>query len=100
MALYRLHRREWEKGKSLQLPLLQDPDRSDPSRTLRKRKRLVREGDNDPHGGGKKSISTGLSTISKRFDPSKAKSTSSMVSKKKAGWWLELGSSKGSIRTS
>lgn len=100
MAIYRLHRREWEKGKTLQLPSLQDSDVSDPSRKPRKRKRSVQEGSNDPPGGGKKGISTGLSTIVKRFDPSKTKNTSSMGSKKKAEWWLELGSSKSSIRTS
>lgn len=101
MAVYRLHRRKWEKGKALQLPWLKDPDRSDPSRTPRKRKRSVGEEDTDPPGGGgKKGISTGHSTIVKRFDRSKTRNTSSVGSNKKAEWWLELGSSKGSIRPS
>jgi len=100
MAIYRLHRREWEKGKALQLPWVRDPDRSDHSRTPRKRKRTVGEGDTDPPGVGKKRISTGLSTIVKRSDPQKTKNTSSTASKKKTEWWSELGSSKGSIRTS
>jgi len=90
MAIYRLYRREWEKGKTLQLP-------SDPSRTPRKRKRLDGEADNDPPGGGEKGISTGLTTIVKCLNPSKTKSTSSTASKKRAEWWSELGSSsKGS----
>lgn len=89
MAIYRLHRREWEKGKTLQLP-------SDPSRTPRKRKRSDEEADNDPPGGGEKGISTGLTTIVKCLNPSKTKSTSSTASRKRAEWWSELGSSKGS----
>ncbi|KAF9782395.1 ribonuclease H-like domain-containing protein [Thelephora terrestris] len=91
MAIYRLHRREWEKGKTHQLP-------SDPSRTPRKRKRSVGEVDNDPPGGGEKGISTGLATIVKRLNPPKTKNTSSTASKKRAEWWSELGSSKGSQR--
>lgn len=100
MAIYRLHRREWEKGKPLQLPSAKDSDGSDPSRRPGKRKRSLGELDNDPPGGGKKGISTGLSTVVKRSDPSKIKNTSSTGSKKKSEWWSELGSSKGSLRTS
>ena len=100
MAIYRLHRHEWEKGKTLQLPSFRIPDRSDPSCRPNERKRTGSEGDNDPPGGGKKGISTGLSTIAKRVDRSKTKNTSSAALKKKTEWWSELGSSKGSIRTS
>ena len=88
MAIYRLHRREWEKTPRAQLLPSEDPDRSDPSRTPKKRKRPSGEGVNDPPGGGKKD------------GPSKMRNMSSLASKKKAGWWSELGSSKGSLRTS
>lgn len=101
MAIYRLHRREWEKGKRLMpLPPSEDPDRSDPSRTPKKRKRPNGKGDHAPQSGGKKGISSGPSTFLKHSDPSKTKNTSSLASKKKTGWWSELGSSKGSLRTS
>ena len=97
MAVYRLHRREWEKVRRFPLPPSEDPDRSDPSRTPKKRKRSSGEGVNDPPGGGKKGTSTRLTSIVKRLGPKK---TSSLASKKKTGWWSELGPSKGSLRTS
>jgi len=99
MAIYRLHRREWEQGKRVPLPLPEGSDRSDATRTRRKRKRSNEDGDNRPPGNGKKGISSGLLTVVKHLDPSTTK-TSSMALKKNAGWWSKLGSPKGSLRTS
>jgi RNA exonuclease 4 len=93
MAIYRLHRREWEKGQRLPPPPCEDPDRSGPSRT-QKQKHLSVQGVGDLPRGGKKRSAV------KRSDPSKTKNTSSLASKKKTGWWSELGSSKGSLRIS
>ena len=100
MAIYRLHRREWEKGKNLTLPSYEGSDCADPSRTLKKRKRPGGEEGNGPLTGGKKGMSSGFSTVVKSMNPSKTGNTSSLVSKKKTEWWSELGSSKGSLRIS
>ena len=100
MAIYRLYRREWDKGKSLLLPASEGAGRSDLPRTPKKRKLSSGEGGSDPSGGGKKGISSGLSTVVRRFDPSKTKNTSPLMLKKKTEWWAELGSSKGSLRIS
>ena len=99
MAIYRLHRREWDQGKSLPLPPSEGPGRSDPPRKQKKRKRSGGEGYDDP-SGGKKGISSGLSTVVKQLDYPKTKNTSSLTLKKKTEWWSELGSSKGSLRIS
>jgi RNA exonuclease 4 len=99
MAIYRLHRREWEKARRLPLPPSEGPVRSDPSRTAKKRRRSSGEGVNDPPGGGK-SIGPGVTSVVKRSGPSKTKNTSPLASKKKTDWWSELGSSKGSLRIS
>jgi len=98
MAIYRLHRREWDKGKSLLLPSSEGSGRLDLPRIPKKRKYSNGEGDNDPSGGGKKGVSSGLSTVVRRS--SKTKNTSPLISKKKTEWWAELGSSKGSLRIS
>ncbi|KAF9650974.1 ribonuclease H-like protein [Thelephora ganbajun] len=100
MAIYRLHRREWERGKRLPLPPSEESDRSDPSRTPKKRKRSNEKADNDLPDGGEKGMNSGLSTAAKRLCPSRTKNTSSLMSKKKTEWWSELGSSKGSLQTS
>ena len=94
MAIYRLHRREWEKGQRLPLPSLEDPDRSGPSRTRKKRGRSDGERDNRSDDG-KKGTSSGITRIVKRSDPARTKNTSPLASKKKTDWWSELGSSKG-----
>ena len=99
MAIYRLHRREWERGRVLQLPASENSDRTDLPRTQKKRKRSNDKGDNDLPGG-KKRLGSRVSTVVKRMDPPKTKSTSLLASKKKAEWWSELGSSKGSLRIS
>ena len=100
MAIYRLHRREWDKGKSLLLPSSEVPGCSDLPRTPKKRKHPNGEGDNDPSGGGRKGLSSGLSTVVRRSDSSNTKNTSALMLKKKTEWWAELGSSKGSLRIS
>jgi len=100
MAIYRLHRREWDKGKSPPLPPPEGPGCSDLPRTPKKRKRSNGGGDNDPPGGGRNGISSGLATVVKRLDPSKTKNTSPLTLKKNTEWWSELGSSKGSLRIS
>ena len=100
MAIYRLHRREWDKGKSLLVPSSEGPYRLDLPRPPKKRKHTNAEGDINPSGGGRKGISSGLSTVVRRFDSSKTKNTSPLMLKKKTQWWAELGSSKGSLRIS
>ena len=99
MAIYRLHRREWEKGKNLTSPPHVGPDRADLSRQLKKRKRPDGEEDNSAPACGKKGVSSGLSTVV-RLNPSRKGGTSPPTSKKRAEWWSELGSSKGSVRIS
>lgn len=94
MAVYRVYRRLWEVGKRLPLPISE--------RTSGKRKREKRDADDvddeegeqeaDFPGGGRKGVSSGLSTIVK-------KKGGSNKSKAKTSWWTELGNgSKGSIK--
>lgn len=96
MAVFRLHRRDWEKG--------QRPEKPPVAHGSARKKRKVTEGeDEDLHtdestriraqaefpSGGRKGVSSGLSTVVNRRDSS---------AKKK--WWTELGDSpsRGSIR--
>lgn len=82
MAVYRLHRKEWEKGHR--------PD-GHPSGSTKKRKRAVSAESQSMSsktsaireypGGGRKGVSTGLSTVISR------KETSSKTDK----WWTKLG---------
>lgn len=86
MAVYRLHRKEWEKGIR---PL---------NEHMKKRKRSTDEEDEvQPSkpilpGGGRKGVSSGLSTIVVRGGGSESVG-------EKAKWWKELGGkSKGIMR--
>lgn len=77
MAVYRLHRKEWEKG-SKPMPA-----------SSKKRKKLDDETEEFP-GGGRKGVSSGLSTVV--TGPRKN------VPAAKKAWWKELaGGSKGKI---
>ncbi|GBE81278.1 ribonuclease H-like domain-containing protein [Sparassis latifolia] len=115
MAVFRLHRKEWEKG--------QRPDAlpSTTTRSTAKRKRAPTEGEDsgstasptpskrkvDSPGGGRKGVSSGLSTIVKKRDKGREVMTKTrntnikrdVGSNTKGKWWKELGvtSSKGSI---
>lgn len=96
MAIYRLYRRLWEKGKRLPLPVVEG---SNPSTGKRKREKADAEGDETEHGeflgGGRKGVSSGLSTVVKR-----PKNSSKEPFKPKTKWWTELGNggSKGSVK--
>ena len=80
MAIFRLHHKEWEKGK-----------RMDPPASSKKRRRSVSEesvattvqatSSREFPGGGRKGVSSGLSTIVKRKE----------TSVKKDKWWTKLG---------
>lgn len=82
MAIFRLHHKEWEKGK-----------RMDPLASSKKRRRSVSEesrsvattvqatASREFPGGGRKGVSSGLSTIVKRKE----------TSVKKDKWWTKLG---------
>jgi len=106
MAVYRLHRKEWEKGMR---PL------SEHGSVSKKRKRPSRtagddggDGDNEEGqgqgpeqsntfpGGGRKGVSSGLSIVTRRSSGSRSGGD------EKSKWWKELGGrsnkSKGSIR--
>lgn len=105
MAVYRLHRKEWEKGHR---PLTKAAD----SGTKRKRGEkkehedpgVDKAGNDDGEvviakkqfpGGGRKGVSSGLTTIIRRGGNEKGGTTG-----EKTKWWKELsaGSSKGSVR--
>ena len=99
MAIYRIHRKEWEKG------IRPSPDYIHP----KKRKRLSVEDDNVEDveksrgpGGGRKGVSSGLSTIVKRGGSSSRSNGGSGPSGESKKWWKELGGgsggSKGSVR--
>ncbi|TFK64287.1 ribonuclease H-like protein [Pluteus cervinus] len=94
MAVYRLHRKDWEKGNSSSAPTQKE---------TKKRRRNKSVGDastadnasvssNETPGGGKKGISSGLSTIVRLGQKVKPKTK----------WWKEVlaneGTSKGSIK--
>jgi RNA exonuclease 4 len=96
MAVYRLHKKDWEK---------------DAKPVTQKRKRKEKdEGDEEDYndtkpgsskqtefpGGGRKGVSSGLSTVIKRHGPGGNNSASGTEKKK---WWKELaGGSKASMK--
>lgn len=103
MAVYRIHRKEWEKGNR---PILPPSERTNKKR---KRSQEAEEGEDEDEsedevidakklskfpGGGRKGVSSGLSTVTKR--------TGLKAGGTKAKWWKELGAigSKGSVKLS
>ncbi|KAG5651583.1 hypothetical protein H0H81_008137 [Sphagnurus paluster] len=93
MAVYRLHRKEWEKGnkplktKKRKRTDAQDEDNVDEAngKNAEKDKMSVFP------GGGRKGVSSGMTTVIRRGSTS--------GSGEKTKWWKELaGSSKGSVR--
>ena len=99
MAIYRIHRKEWEKG------IRPSSEHIHP----KKRKRLSVEDDNVEDveksrgpGGGRKGVSSGLSTIVKRGGSSSRSNGGSGPGGESKKWWKELGGSsggsKGSVR--
>lgn len=91
MAIYRLHRKEWEKGNKP--PLTKKRKRADKSQD---EERGDPDGEDGKAGatstnprGGRKGISSGLTTVVRHGTPGDQKTR----------WWKELGEgSKGSIR--
>ncbi|KAH9944999.1 ribonuclease H-like protein [Epithele typhae] len=123
MAVFRLHRKTWEKGLRAPPP----PKSPPPSSAARKRTRSESEGDDDEEegedaeaappldqkdgrtgkktresfpGGGRKRVSSGLSTVVKRIGGTgKDGDRGRGKPKAKDKWWKELGrGSKGGIR--
>lgn len=93
MAVFRIHRKEWEKGNK---PLLQTKKRKRAEGTANdadeKSSKDETEAETSPPtfpGGGRKGVSSGLTTIVKRGPGA------SGGEKKK--WWKEVLSSKGSL---
>ncbi|KAK0498000.1 ribonuclease H-like domain-containing protein [Armillaria luteobubalina] len=74
MAVYRLHRKEWEKGTVQKKP--------------EGKKRKSQDEDRFP-GGGRKGVSSGLVTVVRRND-------GSSTVPQKTQWWKELGTGTGS----
>ncbi|KAI0079317.1 ribonuclease H-like protein [Panus rudis PR-1116 ss-1] len=114
MAIYRLHRKEWDKGhppvalltsaKKRKRSASAAPDEGESDDSKKKKKQKAVE---SFPGGGRKGISSGLSTVIKRRgsarqDASVDMGSSSGAKKSKTQWWKELGTgsngSKGSIR--
>ncbi|KAF7289475.1 Exonuclease domain-containing protein [Mycena chlorophos] len=111
MAVFRLHRKEWEAGSAPWPPKDQTQQKSedeeepvqDDEQKSTKRKRKEKEFP----GGGRKGVSSGLSVVVKRGgEKDKEKEKDKDKSRRKSGgsgsqWWKELGggsSSKASIR--
>ncbi|KAG2104010.1 ribonuclease H-like domain-containing protein [Suillus discolor] len=93
MAVFRLHRKEWEKGfKPLPAP------RAGASKK-RKLDESSEPAEPTPPGRGRKGVSSGLSTIVKRTPQTRSKSTVKTASN---NWWTTLGASgiagKGSMK--
>lgn len=121
MAIYRVHRREWEKGQRpvpdaapatskrkdarVAVPATQDELESDADTATTKCKAKKKSNaDAQVPGGGRKGVSSGLSVVVTHRDgntkaPSRVAGTKP---KAKAGWWKELGGgaggAKGSVR--
>lgn len=115
MAVYRLHRKEWDKG-----------FRSQPLALSSSKKRKALEFKDDEHnsddgdgpavkkkgktveefpGGGRKGVSSGLSTVVRRSSERTRKIPSHNIKETKSNWWATLNDapskgSKGSIRIS
>lgn len=94
MALYRIHKKEWEKGNTTQGPASE----STKSKKRKHHSDNLVEGTetaaepNEFSGGGRKGVSSGLSTVVKRSGPRGGEKTK---------WWKQLGgggTSKGSMR--
>ena len=99
MAVYRIHRKGWEKS------IQSSPKHAHP----KKRKRVSAEDDNVEDveksrgpGGGRKGVSSGLSTIVRRGGSSSRSNGGSGPGRESKKWWKELGGgsggSKGSVR--
>ncbi|KAG2129871.1 MipD protein [Suillus bovinus] len=93
MAVFRLHRKEWEKGfKPLPAP-------GTGASNKRKRVENIELATPTPLGRGRKGVSSGLSTIVKRIPQTKSKTAVKTASN---NWWTTLGASdiagKGSMK--
>lgn len=109
MAVYRIHRKEWDKGipspgavgtsKKRKASLVDaDADDEDTSTTAVGKKGKASTASKHERtfpGGGRKGVSSGLSTIVKRTSGRDGSSLSERVEKKKSEWWKELGESLG-----
>lgn len=104
MAVYRLHRKEWEKGhKQLTKAADSGMKRKRGEKKEHEDPGVNEAGDDDGEdmkakkqfpGGGRKGVSSGLTTVIRRGGNGKGGTTG-----EKTKWWKELaGSSKGSLR--
>jgi len=84
MAVFRLHRKEWDKGFR--------PFPAPGAGESKKRKHAESDEPDalTPTGGGSKGISSGLSTIVKRNPQTKTKAAAKTTNSK---WWTTLGAS-------
>ena len=107
MAVYRLHRKEWEEGKKRLVKL---------GESGKKRKRHKNNatrgpeahGDEDSEGegvksefpgGGRKGVSSGLTTVVRRGANARTHAIDGRGAQKKTKWWKELATtSKGTLR--
>jgi RNA exonuclease 4 len=91
MAVYRLHRKEWDKG------FRQSENEGGKKGSKRKREgKGDEEGDGEFPGGGRRGVSSGLGTVV----TSRVSLGSGGGGGEKTKWWKELGVSKGSMRVS
>ena len=127
MAIYRIHRKTWDKGhppiptsvetgkkRKLNPSSAADdaedetsnedgdatgPSSSNKSARPKGKSKSMKEGSREFPGGGRKGVSSGLSTIIKRGGST---ASSGASSSKKSAWWKELGNgpggSKGSMK--
>ena len=109
MAVYRLHKQEWEKNNRVfvthsKLSAHKTTESPEPSELSNSSKR--RKQDKAPQsfpGGGRKGVSSGLSTVTRRVGV-KGKEDSKAESRTKQAWWERLpgslpgSSAKGSIQ--
>jgi RNA exonuclease 4 len=103
MAVFRLHRKEWDKGNR--------PSENEGRKKRPKRKQSdhseYRAGEENGtedarkfRGGGKKGVSSGFSTVVKIGRSSGDNDGSGRGAGGESKWWKELGMSKGSMRVS
>ena len=99
MAVYRLHRREWEKGNKLprEPKKKKKRDNSNDVRGSEAHPGDDNEGEDTKDtfpGGGRKGVSSGLSTIIRRGVNSRNREANSSggISERAAKWWKELAS--------
>jgi len=100
MAVYRLHRKEWEKGNRQLVKARESGKKRKRHKTDDEDGSEGEEVKSDFPGGGRKGVSSGLTTIVRRGVNSQTRGTrGGSTGEKKSKWWKELASgSKGTLK--